>query len=519
MSSSQKVRRVLVLWCPDWPVVSGLADAGLPDRLPAAVLEKNAVVACNGAARADGVRRGMRRRDAQSRCPELVLLEANPERDARAFEPVAAAVEELRPGVDLLRPGLLALHVPDRFYGGEVEAAAIIAERVVDLGVWDCRVGVADNLFAAEQAARQAAPQDTLIVSEGGSAGFLQGLPVEALDDPDLVGLLRRLGIRTLGDLAGLPRREVQARFGAEGARIHRLARGDDDAALALRTPPPDLVCQIHFEPPLVSVETVCSSLRRTADRFVAQLAGRHLVCTRVEIQVECEGAEREGVVASSQSWAHVRWFRATDLIDRVHWQLSAQRLPGPVGLVRLIPEAIESSAAHAEGLWGGGTDEDAERGITRVQAMLGYDAVVVPVLQGGRAPVDRQALVPWGERPSGLRPRELPWPGSVPDPAPTRVFAEPLPASMVGADGRVPMVSDRGAVTSAPTRFCAGLAGGQPGSWQQVAAWAGPWPVDELWWEEDRRRVARFQVVGFDGRAWLMVCMDDQWWIEASYD
>ena len=130
--------RVLVLWCPDWPVVAALAEEGQPAHLPAAVFVANTVHACNGAARGFGVRRGMRRRDAQSRCPELVVLAANPDRDARSFEDVLAALEELQPGVAPLRPGLVALRSPGRYYGGETEAAAVFAERLVALGVWDC---------------------------------------------------------------------------------------------------------------------------------------------------------------------------------------------------------------------------------------------------------------------------------------------------------------------------------------------------------------------------------------------
>ena len=53
-----------------------------------------------------------------------------------------------------------------------------------------------------------------------------------------------------------------------------------------------------------------------------------------------------------------------------------------------------------------------------------------------------------------------------------------------------------------------------------RIEAWAGPWPIDELWWDETRaRHVARFQVVGIDGSAWLMVVEDGQWWTEARYD
>ena len=82
--------RVMVVWCPDWSVVAALEEADRSLRSPAAVLSANVVEVCNGPARAEGVRRGQRRRDAQARCPELVLLPANPDRDARAFEPVLA---------------------------------------------------------------------------------------------------------------------------------------------------------------------------------------------------------------------------------------------------------------------------------------------------------------------------------------------------------------------------------------------------------------------------------------------
>ena len=156
--------RTMVLWAPDWPIVA----VDVPASVPAAVLDKGMVLACSQAARAEGVRRGMRRRDAQSRCPGLVLHEHHADADARAFETVLTAIEELSPGVAPLRPGLCAISVPARFYGGEAEAAAVIAERLVELGVWDVRAGIADGLFAAEQAARRARAQESIVVPVGG---------------------------------------------------------------------------------------------------------------------------------------------------------------------------------------------------------------------------------------------------------------------------------------------------------------------------------------------------------------
>ena len=88
------VSRVLALWCMDWPAVGAAAAAGLPATDPVAVTLANRVIACSAAARAVGVRRGLRRREAQARCPQLHVVTADPARDARHFEGVTAAVDE-----------------------------------------------------------------------------------------------------------------------------------------------------------------------------------------------------------------------------------------------------------------------------------------------------------------------------------------------------------------------------------------------------------------------------------------
>ena len=512
-------QRVLVVWCPDWPVVAAAAEAGVPERQPAAVFSANIVQACNAPARELGVRRGMRRRDAQGRCPELAVLPAAPDRDARTFEDVLAAVEAVRPGVAPLRPGLVALRSPGRFYGGEPEAAAVVAEKLVSLGVWDNRSGIADELFTAEQAARRARPQESYVVPPGESRPFLRDLPVEVLDEPDAVSLLKRLGLRSLGDLARLRHADVRDRFGPHVAWVHRVVGGDGSVHLPTRTPPPDLACHVDFEPPLESAETVCFSTRTTADRFVEGLGRQGLVCTEVLVEVRCEGEDTTGPAASARVWMHPRFFTAADLVDRLHWQLQGSLRAGdvraPVVRVRFDPVTVVPDAVHADGLWGG-TDERVERGIARVQGMLGHEAVVVPVLQGGRGPADRQALVPWGDRPTGLRPTGPPWPGALPTPAPARVLAEPWPAEVVGAAGQPVALDERGSLTCGPARFRTA-----PGeAWTPVAGWAGPWVVEELWWEPGaERRVARFQVVGVDGRAWLLTLDDAAWWTEAGYD
>ena len=108
---SGSTSRVLAIWCMDWPAVAAAAAAGLPATAPVAVTLANRVIACSSAARAVGVRRGLRRREASARCPQLHVVAADADRDARFFEEVIAAVDDLVPRAEVLRPGLLVLPV------------------------------------------------------------------------------------------------------------------------------------------------------------------------------------------------------------------------------------------------------------------------------------------------------------------------------------------------------------------------------------------------------------------------
>ncbi len=508
----------MVVWCPDWPVIAASGSVGCPPDAPVAVLDHGRVLASSAAARAEGVRRGLRARDAQSRCPELVVLDYDPALDNRAFEPLVTAIEALTPGVQVIRPGVCAVRArgPRRFYGTETAAADKLLDRLATYDVPDARVGIADGPFAAEQAARATSfRQPVQIVAEGESAAFLAPLTVDVLERPELTDLLRRLGLRQLGAFAQLPATEVLTRFGPDGALAHRLAGGQDDRPVVVRRPPPELAREVQLEPAVDRVDQVAFAVRGIADAFSTELAALGLVCTTVRVEVGTESGRMH-----EREWLHPRWFTAADLVDRVRWQLqgtstATSEIASAVTRVRLVPERVDPVGAHADGLWGGGPDEQIHRALSRVQSMLGHGAVVSVVLGGGRSPAERQTLVPWGDPPLPARPGELPWPGSLPAPAPATVFPALRPALVVAADGRRVGVNGRGVLSGDPARFSLGDDAAQP-----VTAWAGPWPVEERWWDEDAaRRLARFQIVGADGNAWLLLVENGHWWAEARYD
>jgi protein ImuB len=509
------VSRTLLVWCPDWPIAAAGIVEGVPTFEPVVVIEANRVIACSAAARDEDIRLGLRRREAQSRCPQLHVIEHDDGRDARAFEPVVAMVEALAPGVEVVRPGVCALAArgPARYFGGEEAAAEHIVEQVAQGCAVEAQVGIAEGVFGAGLAARSGT-----IVRPGETTAFLTGFDIAAIGRDALVDLLRRLGIRTLGDFAALPAASVLARFGFDASLAHRLAAGLDERPLAVRVPPKDLDVSEVFEEPIERVDAAAFAARALAQRLHDTLAGHGLACTRLGIEALTERGEELHRV-----WRHDGLLTAAAIADRVRWQLDGwlhHRIGRPTaGIVRLrlVPDGVIAHAGLQLGLWGdvGAQRDRAHRAMTRVQGMLGPDAVVTAVLGGGRDAVDQVRLVPWGDERLPERPDEPPWPGRLPPPAPATVLVDPLPAEVLDATGARVGVTARLAVTGAPATVTIGA---EPPV--EVVGWTGPWPVDERWWAPaEASRRARFQVTLADDRALLLSLSGMQWSVEAIYD
>jgi protein ImuB len=537
----EEAERTLVAWCPDWPVVA----AGVPLNERAIVVHANRVVACSPAARAEGVVEGLRRREAQGRCPQARLLAQDPARDARAYEPALAALDVLCPRVEITRPGTCALATrgPSRYHGGDEALAervgAVLAGALGPACAGLVRVGIADGMLAATAAARRARPDAPLVVPPRASAAFLAPWPVSMLVEAaiaevaglpedrtaEIVDVVERLGLRTFGLLAGVPASDVLARFGAEGAALRRLARGLDARPLAARHPAPDLAATLELDPPVERVDTAAFVAVGLADELHRTLGNRGLACTRVVVMAETEHGE-----TLERCWRHEGTLGAAAVAERVRWQLdgwlsgsAATRPTAGITRLTLRPEEVVAARGRQLGFWGGETllDERAARALARVAGLLGAEAVRVPERRGGRSPAEQLTMVPsmavdLVEGRPAARPGWVtdPWPGRLPAPAPALVHPDPSPVDLLDGEGCVVGVSGRGAISAGPEVLVAG------GATLRVEAWAGPWPTDERWWDPGaRRRRARLQVVTEGGTAHLLTLEGGRWHLEATYD
>jgi protein ImuB len=520
----ESLPRLVTVWCPEWPTVA----ARIPRDVPAGVFHANRVVARTPAAAAAGVSHGDRRRSAQSACPDLLVLDHEPDRDAREFEPVVRAVSDMAPRLEVVEPGWLCLSArgPSRYFGGD----RLLAERLVALVAETtgaiAAVGIADGRSASAIAARRAARTTlgVLVVPPGESHGFVGPLPIAWLRElceisPELVDLFRRLGLRTFSQLAAIDAGDVLSRFGPEGLHAHRLASCADARPSVATDPPPEWWVEEPFSEPIEQLETVVFVGKLLADELTERLAAEGRVCVRLVVVIETEHGER-----NERAWYRDHGLSATSMVERVRWQLEGWvrqpgGLSGGISLVRLVPDEVRSDDGVQSGLWGGRSeaDDDAARAVVRLSGLAGERAVCVPAWVGGRLPSDRYRLVPAVsvdlDDPSERLDRgDGPWPGATPAPSPSIVPEQPVAVDLIDAGGQPVSVSGRGDVSATPVTLMIG------NSRQRVVAWAGPWPIEQQWWSPGKsRRLARFQIVTEEA-AHLVGVERQRWSLLATY-
>lgn len=541
--------RTLVVCCADWPIRA--ADEADHDR-PVAVWSHRGIVATNPAARAVGVRVGLRRREAQGRCPELELIPEDPARDARRFDPVVAALGAFTPQVEIVEPGVatLATRGPSRYFGGDDALAdrvhRAVAETIGDPDRSTVRVGVADGPLIAHLAARVATCRTPKIVPPGTAPSFVAPLPLRALDGlvaaPDILATWTQLGLRTLGDVAALPAAAVLGRFGTDGVRLHQLAGGVDPTTSSPTPIPAEVDVVVDFDPPETRADAVAFTARGSADSFVHRLGNRGLSCAQVVITLSTDHAEelqRRWRLDGPARSAERNRSPAVLIAERVRWQtdgwLTGSHLTRPsTGITRvtLAPGEVRPARGTQPGFWGGASaaERRAAHAVARLEALAGPDAVCVIEPRGGRHPGSEAALVPTATVELGaLRPLgpadgpdrgQPPWPGRLPAPSPTLVPADPTPVEVVDDAGASVEVSGRGELLGTPhTVRLTDDAHRGSGRSATITAWAGPWPVDERWWDPERhRRQARLQLLTAQGTALLVTRQHRRWWLTAVY-
>ena len=362
----------------------------------------------SGAAEAFGVVAGMRLGEALGRCPTLALVPADPQRAEEAWEKSLATLEGIGAAVESRRPG-------EAFFGleglralwGRPERALERARRLMGQGV---RLGAGPTRLVALAAALRSRPRRRpVMVGEREARAFLAALEVGVLRDRmgdewtgvNLVDTLDRLGVRTLGELATLPRDAVADRFGEPGLRALGMARGIEEP-LRPRQPRAELREEIELHDAATAGQ-LDRALELLVDRLLANPLRRGRSFRRLRIEARLAGGGGWRIDAPTR--------QATANRERLLLVLQPKLAALPAPALKLALRGLELGEAppRQPTLQADETEERRSRvaeAVRHARAAAGRGAVlrVLEVDPGADVPERWATLTPFPEDAAGRR-------------------------------------------------------------------------------------------------------------------
>lgn len=485
-----RVNGFACLWVPCFGAAAlERCEPGLVER-PLAIVRGTAptarVVDANAVAREAGVVPGLTEAEARARCTVLVTRGWCDARAASAQQALLDAAGAISPRVEEAGHGLVYVDVAglERLIGDAGAAGQRLLRQARAVGL-DARVGLAGTRTAARVAARLG-PRLT-VITPGDERRALAGAPLAVLDLAEPVAATLRLwGVRTLGDLAALPRDGVAIRLGAPGLAAHDGAQGLDREPFRPYTPPPfwDEAQSLDWE--VTDLTALVAILDVVLARLAARLAAAHVAADTLDVRLTlASGARHERALTLAYPTRDAKLLLTVARLD-----LEARP---PAAAVTHVAVSARVVPSHAPQSRLGEPPLPAQRDLAtlliRLAALVGADNVGAPALDDSYRPdpVVLQAFLLSGTGPlygAGSRADATPAPASL-NSAGTRPDGTPALAS---ASPLLPRLALRR--LRPPREIQVETSGGRPVRvrWgervSRVVASAGPWRRSGDWWD-----------------------------------
>jgi DNA polymerase-4 len=357
---------------------------------------RGVVAAASYEARVYGIHSAMPSTQAQRLCPHAVFVAGDHEHYGEISQRVMTIFASFTPLVEAISldeafldvTGARRLHGDGPSIGHQIRAAVLAEEGLT------CSVGVAPSKFVAKLASEAAKPRigrhgpepglGVKVVEASEVLAFLHPLPVQALwgVGPKTLEKLHRLGIDTVGDLAGLEERAAVAALGAaSGTHLRQLAMGIDDRDVVPEHRAKSIGHEETFARDHHRHDTLQHELVRLGDSVAARLRGAGLAGRTISIKVrfhDFRTITRSVTLPSAVDTGPDVVRAAAELLGRV------DPTPGVRLLGVHVSQLAEGSARQLSlddveaPSW-----DDATNAIDAIRARYGADAIVPASLAG----------------------------------------------------------------------------------------------------------------------------------------
>jgi protein ImuB len=218
--------------------------------------------------------------------------------------------------------------------------------------------------------------------------------PSSQLQIAQILAILRKWGIHTLGQLAALDKEELRNRLGADAVRLWERANGTATRLLKFVQPPETFDESFEFDHEIKTAEPLLFMLRRFLEQFSFRLSAVYLVAKELTLRISFSNSQQdEPAVAAKET--HIRVFKIpqptndVDLLFRMlQTHLENFKSEHPIVAVALTAQPIRSTSQQF------GLFETALRNpqqlyetLARLSALLGSDRVGTPILEETHRP------------------------------------------------------------------------------------------------------------------------------------
>jgi DNA polymerase-4 len=225
-------------------------------------------------ARKFGIHSAMPLRTAYRLCPDAVFLPVDYEEYSRVSEKIKAILKEVTPVVEDvgIDEAFLDISSIDR----DSDEIAREAKRKIREGTeLSCSIGIAPNKLLAKIASDLEKPDGLTIITEGDIENRIWPLPVRKLRGvgPKTEAYLKSIGVKTIGELAALPRERLVEEFGqAYGDYLYEASRGIDESELVTHWEPKSISREITFQRDIDNWQIIAKNLVELIRDVVASM-------------------------------------------------------------------------------------------------------------------------------------------------------------------------------------------------------------------------------------------------------
>ncbi len=332
-------------------------------------------------ARTFGVRSAMPMFEAKRLCPHATVIRPDMDKYAGVSREVRNLMLDLTPLVEPLSidEAFMDLAGTERLHGmTPARALARFAARVErDIGI-TISIGLAANKFLAKIASDLDKPRGFAVIGRAEAMSFLGDKPISLIFGVGKVaaGRLAKDGFRLIADLQRTEERELMRRYGAEGQRLWRLARGIDARGVDPVRERKSVSAENTFERDIASFRPLEKRLWAAADEVAERLKEKRLAGSTVTLKLKTADFR---ILTRARSLASPTQLAGT--IFAASRELLAREVNGT--RYRLLGVGV-SALTDADGAdpvdlidRGAGRRAAAERAMDRVRGKFGHDAVI----------------------------------------------------------------------------------------------------------------------------------------------